>query len=152
MVWWAVLLAGSWWVGLLLVNGLESCESFYFIFLSYRLYNTNSYNTICTVQIVYKLCSTNLYTVWFLYELIQTNSYNCLWVLYKFIQFYTNCIVQINTKCDFYFFLSLCKWAASAQRKPWGQSPSCKRAARAARAKSKRISCPDQATPGCPDH
>ncbi len=40
--------------------------------------------------------------------------------------FYTNCIVPIRTT-------------------------SCERAARAARAKPEHTSCPDQATPGCPD-
>ena len=33
------------------MHGLESCESYYFIFLLYKLSNTNSYNTIGTVQI-----------------------------------------------------------------------------------------------------
>jgi hypothetical protein len=73
--------------------------------------------------------------VWFLDEFIQKNSYNCLLFLYKFVQFYTNCIVRIHTKCDFYFFLSLCKQVVSAQREPQGQSPSCEHAARAAWAK-----------------
>jgi len=41
--------------------------------------------------------------------------------------------------------------AASAQREPRGRSPSCERAARAARAKPEHTSCPDQAAPGCPD-
>ena len=111
-------------------------------FVLYKLY-TNCIVRICTCC---GFCtkSYNCYTN----SIVQirtrcgfcTNSYN----------FYTNCIVQIHTKYDFYFFLSLCKRAASAQREPRGRSPSCERAARAARAKPEHTSCHDQAAPGCP--
>ena len=93
----AVLLAGSNWVRLLLVHGLESRESFYSVFLLYKWYNTNSFNTIRTVRIVYKLYYKFVHGVVFvqihtnkflqlLYKLYSTNSYT-VWFLYEFIQF-----------------------------------------------------------------
>ncbi len=47
-----------------------------------------------------------------------------------------------------YFLLLQCKIKAASAREP----RACrKHTARAARAKSKLTSCPDQAAPGCPD-
>ena len=142
------------------MHGFESRKSFYFNFLSYKLYNTILYNTIRTVQIVYKFVKYE-FVHGVVFVRINTNKFIQLLVVFvqiriKSYNFYTNCIVRIHTKCD--FFLSLCKQAASAQRKLRGRSPSCERAAQAtsaaqaARAKPEHTSCPDQAAPGCPNH
>jgi hypothetical protein len=149
-------------------------QEFYLVFLSYKLYNTNLYNTICTVQIVYKLYST-------VFVRIHTDEFIQLFVVFVRIHtiFYTNCIVRIHTKRDLYYFSKSAQMsregeaqATSAQRKPRGRSPSCERVARApsaqreprgrnpshecsgqaARARPKHTSCHNQAAPGCPDH
>ena len=120
---------------MLLVHGLESCESFYFVFFYY----TNSYNTICTTQFVqHNSYCTNCIQI--VYKLKRTNSLVFVRIHIKSYNLYTNCIVQIHTKFLFLFFLSLCKQAASAraasaqregkaraasaQREPQGRSPS----------------------------
>ncbi len=59
------------------------------------------------IQLLYKLYSTNSYTVWFLYQ---------------FIHFYTNCIIRIHTRF-LIFFLRLRKpRACSASREGWSPS------------------------------
>ena len=65
----------------------------------------------------------------FVYKLTSTNSYN-----------YTTCIVQIHTIRT--FFIQIVYNEFIQQRE--GE-------ARAARAKPEHTSCPNQATPGCPD-
>ena len=140
---------------MLLVHGLESRESFYFvIFIRIRttqFVQLNSYVSICIQIETYEFIG---------FVRIHIKSYNL----------YTNCIVRIHTKFIFMFFLSLCKQAASARAaraKPMLRARSASReraaqaarakpdregAARAARAKPEHTSCPDQAAPGCPDH
>ncbi len=86
-------------------------------FFSYEFVQHNSYNTIRTVQIVYKFVR------------ILTNEFIQSFVVFVRIRikpcnFYTSCIVRIHTKCDFFVF------SKSVQT-------SCERAARAAGAKPK---------------
>ena len=88
----------------------------------------NFFSLICVrihtnefIQQLYKLYSTNSYTVWFLYQFIH--------FLYK--------LYSTNSYKIFNFF-STSAQAASVQREPRGAKP-------------EHTSCPDQAAPGCPD-
>ena len=84
-------------------------------------FHTNSYNTIRTIQIVYKfvqILTNEFIQLFVVFEQIRTTSYI----------FYTSCIVRIHTKCDFFVF------SKSVQT-------SCERAARAASAKPELRAC-----------
>ena len=112
------------------MHGLESHESFYFIFFPYEFIQHNSYNPICTVQIVYKLKRTNS----LVFVRIRIKSYIV----------YTNCIVRIHTKFLFFVFSKSVQTsreraarAARAKLELRARSASHERAARAARAKPK---------------
>ncbi len=114
------------------MHGLESRESFYYVFLLYEFAQHNLYNSIRTFQFVYKFKRTNS----LVFVRIHIKSYNL----------YMNCIVGIHTKFLFLFFLSLCKQAASARAaraKPVlrERSASRERPARAARAKPELQAC-----------
>jgi hypothetical protein len=95
------------------------------------------------IQLLYKMYSTNSYTMWFLYQFMQ----------------FVNELYSTNSYKVVFIFFSKSAQAASAQREPRGRRPSCERIALAASAQRKprgvkpeHTSCPNQAAPGCPDH
>ena len=113
--------------------GLKSQPGFFFPLIFVRIH-TNEF-----IQLLYKLCSTNSYTMWFLYQ---------------FVHFYTNCIVRIHTTSR--------ERAARAVRAAKPEHTSCpNQAAPGCLDLQGTPGCPDQlgcvrcpdrqGTPGCPD-
>ncbi len=63
---------------MLLVHGLESRESFYFVFFIIQFAQHNSYVSICIQIETYEFigfCTNSYKIIQFLYELYSTNSY-----------------------------------------------------------------------------